>query len=68
MISPEPGQDQNLYGHLLALGSSGHWSASSRNIDVFNVATRERNGKTICFEAFQMKLDGFPNRDAVSPR
>ena len=32
---------------------------SGRNVDVFHLATRGRNGETICFEAFQMKLDGF---------
>jgi len=35
--------------------------SSGRNVDVFDVATRKRNGKTICFEAFQMELDSFAN-------
>jgi len=35
--------------------------SSGRNIDVFDVATRKRNGKTICFEAFQVELDSFAN-------
>jgi hypothetical protein len=32
---------------------------SGGNVDVFDLAARGRNGETICFEAFEMKLDGF---------
>jgi hypothetical protein len=32
---------------------------SGRNVDVFDLATRGRNGETICFEAFQVKFNGF---------
>ena len=45
---------------LLVLRSEA--CSSSRNVDVFNVATRERKGKTICLETFQVKLDGFSNK------
>lgn len=32
---------------------------SGRDVDVFDVTAWGRNRKTICLEAFQMKLDGF---------